>query len=68
MAALPYVGCVDDIAQAAVFLASDAARFVTGHNLVVDGDISAGWSIGLVGPDRELFFGAFQASRSVNPK
>jgi hypothetical protein len=35
---------------------------------VVDGGISAGWSMGLVRPDRELFFGAFQASRSANPK
>jgi len=38
---LPYVGRVDDIAQAALFLTSDASRFVTGHNLVVDGGISA---------------------------
>src|SRR5947208_12241495 len=36
---LQYVGRVDDIAQAALFLASDASRFVTGHNLVVDGGI-----------------------------
>ncbi len=57
---LPYVGRVDDIAQAALFLASDASRFVTGHNLVVDGGISAGWSVALVRPDRELFFSTFK--------
>jgi len=33
---------------------------VTGHNLVVDGGISAGWPIASVRPDRELFFRAFQ--------
>ena len=32
----------EDIASAAAFLASDEARFVNGHNLVVDGGISAG--------------------------
>jgi len=63
---LPYVGRVDDIAQAALFLASDAARFVTGHNLVVDGGISAGWPIAAVRADRELFFRTFQASRSAD--
>jgi len=61
--ALQYVGRVDDIAQAALFLASDASRFVTGHDLVVDGGISAGWPIAAVRPDRELFFRTFQASR-----
>jgi NAD(P)-dependent dehydrogenase (short-subunit alcohol dehydrogenase family) len=61
---LPYVGRADDIAQAALFLASDASRLVTGHNLVVDGGISAGWPIAAVRPDRELFFRTFQASRS----
>lgn len=63
---LQRIGHVDDIAQAALFLASDASRFVTGHNLVVDGGISAGWSPGLVRPDRELFFRTFEASRSAH--
>lgn len=31
------VGTPDDIAQAVLYLASDAAKFVTGHDLVVDG-------------------------------
>lgn len=37
----PFLGDPEDIGQAAVFLASDAARFVTGHNLVVDGGYTA---------------------------
>ena len=34
-------GEVDDLAPAAVFLASDAARFVNGHILYVDGGVTA---------------------------
>ena len=63
---LQCVGHVDDIAQAALFLASDSARFVTGHNLVGDGGISAGWPIAAARPDRELFFRAIQASVSAH--
>jgi NAD(P)-dependent dehydrogenase (short-subunit alcohol dehydrogenase family) len=39
---LPRAGQPDDIANAALFLASDASTFVTGHTLVVDGGATAG--------------------------
>lgn len=39
---LPLVGQPLDIANAALFLASEAARFITGHTLVVDGGATAG--------------------------
>jgi NAD(P)-dependent dehydrogenase (short-subunit alcohol dehydrogenase family) len=38
----PFVGEPEDIGKAAVFLCSDAGRYVDGHNLVVDG----GWLAG----------------------
>ena len=65
---LPYVTRPEDIAQAALFLASDASRMVTGHNLVVDGGVSAGWPIAAVRGDRELFFRTFQARRPGQSK
>jgi NAD(P)-dependent dehydrogenase (short-subunit alcohol dehydrogenase family) len=39
---LPRVGQPLDIAEAALFLASEASRFITGHTLVVDGGATAG--------------------------
>ena len=63
--ALPNVGRADDIAQAALFLASDASRLVTGHNLVVDGGIVAGWPVAAVREDLARFRGAFQGKRAA---
>lgn len=62
---LQRVGHPDDIAQAALFLASDSSHFVTGHNLVIDGGITAGWPIAAVRPDREVFLRTFHASRQA---
>lgn len=56
---LQRVGTMDDIAQAALFLASDASRFVSGVDLLVDGGISAGWPIGAVRDDRRRFLKHF---------
>jgi NAD(P)-dependent dehydrogenase (short-subunit alcohol dehydrogenase family) len=39
---LPRLGRSEDVANAALFLASDEATFITGENLMVDG----GWMAG----------------------
>ncbi len=59
-------GLPDDIAQAALYLASDAAAFVTGTHLVVDGGITIGgrhsWDPTAGSPFAAIFGGVFPAS------
>ena len=56
---LQRVGTMDDIARVALFLASDASKFVSGVDLPVDGGMSAGWPIGAVREDRRRFLKHF---------
>jgi NAD(P)-dependent dehydrogenase (short-subunit alcohol dehydrogenase family) len=39
---IPRSGMPEDVANAALYLASDASGFITGHDIVVDGGVSMG--------------------------
>jgi NAD(P)-dependent dehydrogenase (short-subunit alcohol dehydrogenase family) len=56
---MPMAGLPEHIAEAALFLGSDASKFVTGTHLVVDGGITIGprnaWDQGSVSPFAALF-------------
>jgi NAD(P)-dependent dehydrogenase (short-subunit alcohol dehydrogenase family) len=49
--ALGRVGRPEDIARAILFLASDAAGYVAGHELVVDGGMTLNGNVGFVADD-----------------
>ncbi len=59
-------GLPDDIAQAALYLASDASAFVTGTHLVVDGGITVGgrhsWDQTMISPFAAIFGGELPQS------
>jgi NAD(P)-dependent dehydrogenase (short-subunit alcohol dehydrogenase family) len=57
------MGTIDDVASAALFLASDESSFVNGHDLVVDGGITAGQPASVMRAHRAAFARAFQAVR-----
>ena len=56
---LPRIGQPEDIAQCLVFLASDASRLITGHNLIVDGGICAGRPAAMWREDAAAFAAGF---------
>ncbi|MCI3133182.1 SDR family NAD(P)-dependent oxidoreductase [Phenylobacterium aquaticum] len=62
---VPKAGLPDDIAQAALYLASDAAAFVSGIHLVVDGGITVGgrhsWDPNAGSPFAQIFGETFMA-------
>ena len=52
---LSRMGSVADIAQAALFLASDASSLMNGHNMIVDGGTIAGWPVSVTRVDLQHF-------------
>jgi NAD(P)-dependent dehydrogenase (short-subunit alcohol dehydrogenase family) len=51
---MPGAGTPDDVASAALWLAGDGSRWVTGHDLVVDGGLSAGRPASAAGDGGQL--------------
>lgn len=67
---VPKAGMPEDIAQAALYLASDASAFVTGTHVVVDGGITVGprhsWDQSGPSPFAEIFGEAFGAATDAS--
>jgi meso-butanediol dehydrogenase/(S,S)-butanediol dehydrogenase/diacetyl reductase len=59
------LGSPDEIASAALFLASEEASFITGHNLLVDGGFSASGGLGRGRPEDDSALSAVVA-RNIN--
>jgi NAD(P)-dependent dehydrogenase (short-subunit alcohol dehydrogenase family) len=60
---IPKAGMPEDIAEAALYLASDGARFVNGHALVVDGGIT----VGPTGAAQQQVFTPFLQAMGIDP-
>jgi NAD(P)-dependent dehydrogenase (short-subunit alcohol dehydrogenase family) len=60
---IPRPGLPEDIAEAALYLASDASRFVNGHALVVDGGIT----VGPTGEAQAQVFAPFLKAMGIDP-
>jgi NAD(P)-dependent dehydrogenase (short-subunit alcohol dehydrogenase family) len=58
---IPRAGLPDDIARAALYLASDASSFVNGHDLVVDGGMIAGTRFSQTLAGRREMYAALKA-------
>ena len=56
---IPRAGTADDVAQALLWLASDASSFVNGQDIAVDGGITAGRPISVSAGERKRLGAAF---------
>lgn len=61
------IGQAEDIASAALFLASDEATYITGINLPVDGGWSAGGGVGQPDPEISAVFAQGMAALATAP-
>ena len=60
---IPKSGLPEDIAEAALFLASDGSRFVSGHALTVDGAMT----VGRTGANRDALFAPLLQAMGIDP-
>jgi NAD(P)-dependent dehydrogenase (short-subunit alcohol dehydrogenase family) len=65
---IPRSGIADDVARAAVWLASDASSFVNGHDLVVDGGICAGRPFSASQPNRREIEAVLRGASEPRPR
>jgi NAD(P)-dependent dehydrogenase (short-subunit alcohol dehydrogenase family) len=63
---IPPMGLPDDIAHAALYLASDESSFVNGLNLVIDGGIAAGRPASIMRRERKLFTAALSGNLAMS--